>query len=221
MKMRWLILTATLLLAIAGSLQALPANMYFVQDDFEQTFGATGNPGSANTEIHAWGKIVRWDVNQVVGFFDITCKATNGAVDNGTQWVTTYDQGAMVINSKSTGGTLLWSGGVNSLQTIVNKDGSVFAASAFDRPYYDKEPTEFLSVGSASFTRTAGSWADSGLAMNWLGTYNWNFDAENVADATWMSGNLQGKLVAVPEPSSLAACLVFLAPLAARIRRKQ
>lgn len=220
-KIRWLIITATLLLAIAGSLQAMPASLYFVQDDFEQTFGATGNPGSANTEIYAWGKLVRWDVNQVIGVFELTCKTTNGAVDNGTQWVTNYDQGTITIMTKSTNGTLLWSGNVSFVQTIANKNGSMFSALPYTRPTYDSEPSAFMSIGSAQFTRTAGSWTDSAIGMSWLGTYNWNYDAEDIADATWMSGNLQGKLVAVPEPSSLAACLAFLAPLAARIRRKQ
>lgn len=222
MKIRWLILTATLLLAIAGSLQAMPASLYFVQDDFEQTFGTTGNPGSANTAIFAYGKIVNWNVNQVVGFFTINCSTTSGAVDNGTQWVTDYDQGNITISSKSMGtGTVYWAGDVNFVQTIANKDGSMFSASAYDRPSYDTEPSAFASVGSAQFTRTAGTWADSAIGMRWLGTYNWNYDAENIADATWMSGNLQGELVAVPEPSSMAACLMLFAPLANRIRRKQ
>ena len=220
--MRLLCFAAVVVLVVSGScLQAAPEAMYFVQDDFWQIFGEQGNPGSAGTQIGADGRLVLWDVDQVAGWWTLSAVTTAGAFDNGSgQWQTNYEQGTVTVTDSRTGGNVLWQGSVVSLYTLVNMDQSPFDATAYDRPDYENQPETFLSVGFGEFARTGGSWLDPGLVLDWMGTYNWNFNGATPGESSEMYGNIQGKLVVVPEPASFVSLLLLTGGLAGRCRRK-
>lgn len=221
MKLKWLCLTAILLLAITSAVQAMPEGVYFLQDDFNLTFGATGNPLSAGSSLSAWGRLVRWSAEQRVGYFTLNCSTTQGAVNvaGEAKSVTNFDIGTFKITTGSMGaGTVLWSGTVKDFLMIKNDDGSQFDAAQYDRPSYEKNPSSFITVGHGSFNKTEGSWQDSRIDLGWFGTYNWTYDAP-VNEATSLDGNLQGKLV--PEPSSMIAGLMFLGMFGARLKLRK
>lgn len=218
-----LILTVLLVL-VAVSVQAMPEPSYLMQDDFSLTFGELGNPLAGGTSFDGTGRIVLWNVEKFAGSFVLSAVAGAPAVDLGNQWRMNFNQGTFKITSLPYGnGVTLWEGRVDNLLLTGNKDNSKILAAAYDRPAYENEPTEFNQIGSAKFIRTSGVWTDPVINMEWGGSYNINYDANTVAESSMLIGNLQGKLVAVPEPGGLlliGSGLISLVGLAKRKRSK-
>lgn len=209
---------------LAVSAQAMPQSMYFMQDDYILDFGQTGNPLSGGTTIDAVGRIVLWNVETFAGSFVLSSVAGGPAVDLGNQWRMNFNQGTFKITSLPYGnGITLWEGTVDYFYVTGNNDNSKFSAAAYNRPAYETEPSEFNQVATARFTRTGGTWTDPAIGMEWGGTYNINYDATTLPESSMLIGNLQGKLVVVPEPGGLLAIcsgLVGLVGVASRRRTR-
>lgn len=210
------------LLALALYAQAMPEPYYLMQDDFILTFGAPGNPLAAGSQIDSTGRIVFWNMEKFAGSFSLSTTAGAAAVNLGSQWQMDFNQGTFKITSQPAGnGVTLWEGAVSSFLVTGNNDGSKFSAAPYDRPSYEDDPASFDQVCSATFTRTSGVWTDQVIEMEWGGTYNITFDGNTIPESSWMLGNLQGKLVTVPEPSGLLLIGGGLASLAGVIKRRR
>ena len=213
------IVVGIMMIGVAG--WAMPQSSYFCQDDFTLTFGALGNPLAAGTSIDADGRLLFWNDNKLAGWFTISgVMSQAGQVSNG-MWTTVFDSGTINITTKPTGGATLWAGTVDHFTVTGYLDPNLrFNASAYPRPTYETEPTEFISVGAAAFTRTGGTWTDPQLYMDWAGSYNWNYDADTPQESTTLYGNLQGKLC-IPEPGTVTALVCGLVGLTGLLRRRR
>lgn len=216
-----LILTLLVVL-IAASAQAMPQSSYLVQDDYTLTFGELGNPLAGGTGIESMGRIVLWNAEMFAGSFVLSGVAASPAADLGNQWRMNFNKGTFKITSQPYGnGVTLWEGRIDYFWLTGNKDDSKFLAATYNRPAYEDEPTEFNQTGRAKFVRTSGVWTDSALLLDWAGTYNINYDAASVAESSMLMGNLQGKLVAVPEPGGLLLMGSGLISLVGFVSRKR
>ena len=211
------------LLALGVFAQAAPDFPLFMQDDLVLNFGEPGNPSAIGTALELDGRVVFWDVNMVAGWFQFSGATTADVEDLGAQWRANFNDPSAVltITEFKTGGTVLWQGSVDFFYICGNKDGSMFPASGFDRPAYEVEPSEFNGCGSAGFTQTGGSWSHPTLALEWLGTYNMTLDGPTVGESENAFGNLQGKLVVVPEPSGMLAMFVGVLGMAGFVNHRR
>jgi hypothetical protein len=200
---------------------AMPQPSYFCQDDFTLTFGAVGNPLVPGTTIDADGRLLFWNEDQVAAWFTVSAAMSQpGQVSNG-MWTIVFDSGTINIATDPTGGTTLWAGTVDHFTVTGYVDPSLrFNASAYPRPTYETEPTEFIGVGAAAFARTAGTWTDPKLFMDWVGSYNWNFDANTPEQSSTVYGNLQGRLC-IPEPDTAMALACGLVGLTGLLRKRR
>jgi len=197
-------------LALAVCASAMPEPTYFCQDDFMLTFGEIGNPLAEGTALSAAGRLLKWSENKLAGWFSLEAAMSQPGQVVGDKWTVTFDEGTLTLHSTKTGGTVYWTGNLQQLTLTGYVDPSGrFAASAFPRPSYESEPTEFIAVGNASFQRTGGTWTDPALVLQWVGSYNWNYDEDTPQASSTVFGNLQAK-IAVPEPGSVAALVCGL-----------
>jgi len=224
-----IILIAALLVAV--TLGAACANtMYFAQDDFWLKFGTFGQPGSAGGEFFAAGTLKDWTINADLAYFEVHGFTAAGAQPVGSEWVTLYGFNTTLTVKNLVNNNIMWQGS-GWLDTHVNMDGSAFAATG--RPTYENEPTTYLSKGTGMFyqTFTTINWNVQTFYVPWLGTYNWGYsdrtDPDNIVAvpanlATHQSGNVQGKLVAIPESMSIILGALGLGSIGGlrRLRRK-
>lgn len=203
----------------------MPQPSYFLQDDFVLTFGEIGNPLAANTSIHTINystRLLYWNQNLLAGWFHLDATASSAGQVSGGMWTLVFDTGTFSITPSPASGTPLWSGTVDHLTITGYVDPNArFAAAGYPRPTYETEPTEFTAVAEGKFTRTSGTWTDPQLLLDWVGSYNWNYDASTPQESTIIIGNMQARLV-VPEPAGVVALLcglVGLIGLKARKRR--
>lgn len=195
------------LLAVAVAANAMPEPTYFWQDDFTLVFGEIGNPLAEGTSLLAAGRLLKWNENKLAGWFNLEVSMNQPGQVIGNYWKATFDTGTLTLHSAKTGGTIYWSGIVQELTItgFVDPAGR-YLASAYPRPVYETEPTEYIAVGTGSFLRTGGTWTDPVLVLPWIGSYNWNYDDDSAEVSSTIYGNLQAK-IAVPEPASVAALL--------------
>ena len=206
--MRILTVIVVLLVCAGTSAVAMPQDAYFLQDDILYDFATVGIGGAGGT-INADGRLTRWSANVVEGWFLIE-NASNSQPqqDIGTEWQIVLDSGTFKITGGPNGtGPTYWVGDIEYFTLTYKKNDTMYSAAGYDRPSYESEPTEFQTVGIAKLNRTGGTWTDDVLYMEWNGTYNWNFDNEDTEQASFGIGNLQAKLVAVPEPAGVVAML--------------
>jgi hypothetical protein len=223
---KWSVILAVLgLVALGVAASAMPEPTYFCQDDFTLSFGATGNPLAAGTELVADGRLLHWNDNKLAGWFSFDAVMSQPGQISGNTWTMTFDSGTFTIHSTKTGGSNIWTGTIDhfTLTGFVDPDAR-YDATTYPRPSYESEPTEFISVGDAAFTRltgvAGGSWTDPKLVMPWAGSYNWNYDQDTPQDSDTLYGNLQAKL-AVPEPAGIVALLSGIVGLAGFIGRRR
>lgn len=219
---RWSVILAVLgLVAMAIAANAMPEPTYFCQDDFTMTFGATGNPLAVDTELIADGRLLHWDDNKLAAWFSFDAVLSQPGQVSGNTWTMTFDSGTFTLHTTKTGGATLWAGTIDHLTFTGYVDEDVrYDASVYDRPVYEDEPTEFISVGDAKFTRTGGTWTDPQIFMQWAGSYNWNYDENLPQDSNTLYGNLQAKLV-VPEPAGVVALLSGIIGLVGFVGRRR
>ena len=216
-----ILVVVSVLLTVATSLWAMPLDAYFAQDDFVLTFGSLGNPLASDATIVANGRLLNWTTNKISGWFTISAAATNAAQIVNDQWITNFDQGTFKITSGiNGGGSVLWSGTVDQFIVKGYTNPGISIPATFSRPSYESEPTEFLAVGDAAFTRTSGTWTDQSLKLDWMGSYNWSYDADTVSESSLIYGNLQGRLI-VPEPGSILMLAFGTASLVGTVLRKR
>jgi hypothetical protein len=225
----WNVIIAVLgLMALGVAASAMPEPTYFCQDDFTLTFGETGNPLSVGTELSADGRLLKWNDNKLAGWFSFHGVMSQPGVVSGNTWTMIFDSGTFEIHSTKTGGTRYWAGSIEhfTLTGYVDPDGRYDATdpSAYPRPAYEDEPTEFISVGAAEFDRIpglpGGTWTDPQIFMQWIGSYNWNYDEDTPEDSNTLYGNLQAKIV-VPEPAGLIALLSGIVGLVGFVGRRR
>lgn len=202
----------------------MPQPAYFLQDDFVLTFGSTGNPLATGTNIRTIDystRLLNWNDNNLAGWFHLNADLSSGET-NGGVWTMNFTSGSFSITDGPTGGTVYWSGTVDQLTLSGYVTSPLFGypATGYPRPAYETEPTEFVAVGAGRFTRQSGTWTDTQLLLDWVGSYNWNYDASTPQDSTSIIGNLQGRLV-VPEPGSVVALLSGLIGLVGFWHRKR
>lgn len=238
MRFYALIALAALLALSAGAVQA--QEWYLAQDDFTQWFtaGVEGGPADfvSSGQLMSWAAGPSGDGN-IVAYFTIAGSTTGVAsatpVTGGTQYVTPYSATMSVRVGSSPTSTLLWQGNATFLDTKVVKDGTGTTVSVpwnavdFPRPSWETEPTSFLSVGSGSFARTGGLWLYTAMELPWLGTYNWRYGTEGDSSSPYYGlpyqrGNIQGAIIAVPEPMTVMLAMLGLGSVAGfgRLRRK-
>lgn len=218
---------AVLAIVLCGTAQAMPEEKYFAQDDFTLTFGVFGEPGSPGTDLDCTGRILHWSADQIAGWFEMSGVSSLGAIPIGSDlWQMNFDQNATLKITAPSGGTILWQGSISDpgdcFYVVGKTDHTWFDATAYDRPFYEQQPSLFEVVGGARFTRTGGTWSDPHLGLGWLGAYNINFDGDTPDDSSFFVGNVQGKLV--PEPGALLSLFsggVGIASIISRRRRQQ
>jgi hypothetical protein len=216
------------LVALAVAAKAMPEPTYFCQDDFTMTFGATGNPLAAGTELIADGRLLHWNDNKLAGWFSFDAVMSQPGVVSGNTWTMTFDSGTFEIHSTKTGGTRYWAGSIDhfTLTGYVDPDARYDATDmlTYPRPGYEDEPTEFISVGAAKFDRIpglpGGTWTDPQIFMEWAGSYNWNYDENLPQESNTLYGNLQGK-IGVPEPAGIVALLSGIIGLVGFVGRRR
>ena len=223
---RWSVILAVLgLMAMAIAAKAMPEPTYFCQDDFTLAFGETGNPLAVGTELNADGRLLHWDDNKLAAWFSFDAVLSQPGQMSGSTWTMTFDSGTFTIHTTKTGGAILWAGTIDNLTFTGYVDEDVrYDASVYDRPVYEDEPTEFISVGTAKFDRIpgilGGTWTDPQIFMEWAGSYNWNYDENLPQDSSTLYGNLQGKIV-VPEPAGVVALLSGIIGLVGFVGRRR
>lgn len=217
----WSMLALAVILTFAGvAAQAMPEAAYFCQDDFIMTFGELGQPLSVGTTIEGDGRLLFVNQNKLAGWFTFSATVSYAGQSNNGMWRLDFDTGTFKITSKPTGGTVYWSGTIDNLTFIGYDDPNMrYSAADYPRPIFETEPTEFLSVGKAKFTRLDGTWTDPELFLDWIGSYNWNYDEDTLEQSTNIFGNLQARLV-VPEPSGIVALACGLVGLVGIYRKR-
>lgn len=218
----WMMLAITTVLILAGiGALAMPKSEYFCQDDFVLSFGAIGDPMAAGTTITADGRLLLWDSNTIAGWFTMTGTLKPVSQPGNGTWQLVFDSGTFKVMSSPINGTTYWQGNISNLtMTGYDQSSATYSAAGYQRPGYVTDPAEYLSVGTAIFTRTDGTWTDPELHMNWLGSYNWTYDNATPATSNNLLGNLQAEL-STPEPGSIAALFCGLTGMVGYWRRKR
>ncbi len=216
--MKRVLLAVALVAMLAMCVSAQATGWYFAQDDFLLKFGTPGQPGSAGGTIGAHGRLLNWDENTLFAYFKISAKTTLGAQPYAVgKYITWYDIATLDIYDDdpvyNPAANLMWTG-TGQFCTIVNADGSKFPASSFDRPAYENQPVEYMSVGYGSFAGTGMFYL---LNVDWLGTYNWNYDSSN--PAKYQKGNMQAKVSnVIPEAGSVMLGMMGLGSVLGFVR---
>lgn len=202
------------------------ASFWFAQDNFTLKFGQTGAPGSAGGVFTSTGNLKDWSVNSNVAWFKLTGSNPVAAQLVGDKYYTDYVS-TMTIYAGALGDTTttLWTG-AGGITTIINADGSKFAAPV--RPAYETQPVQYQGWGHGDFTATSTSTAFSNalFKIEWLGSYNWGYDnavgGSYGPNSTYQNGNIQAKATAVPEPFTVVLGILGLSSVAGfrRLRRK-
>jgi len=227
--MRIIHILAALCVLLCLTLSAQAQGLFFAQDDFVLIYGQPNSPGAAGAQITMDGRLVNWSQNTVAAWFTLSGSNANNAYVVGNEYRTDYDTNVVLkITTMPNGaGALLWEGN-GSAYTLVHADQSGYNAASFDRPgWYNPlivssgYVTEYQSVGAGSFNRAGGPWTNSQFVVDWFGSYDWNFITDGQGNGIGSTGNLQGKIDVVPEPSGVLACMTGLIGCAGLIRRRR
>jgi len=193
--MKKILVFAVMLLMVANVANA--TDWYFAQDDVVEYHN--GNPlTTPGVSFIADGTIANWSApNTVIANYQLASTALVSFTGDADEWFTTY-QTTLTISDLS--GTL-WSGS-GTVTNIVQKnhvlglnDGYTYTA-----PFVIPNLTEdyYESYGYGSWTKSAGTWTNPIMLMDWMGTYDQRTGIGNTIMA-----NAQGRLQAVPEPISM------------------
>jgi len=212
MRTRSLLALTVLALLFAVTAPANADTVYFAQDNFNLTFAQPNDPASPGTTFLSTGELISWTGNTTVGYFSITGIGLAGAV-TGSEYVTPYSA-TLDIYSDAARTNLVWQGTGGSMETHVRLGAAdpfnptpafQYNASNYNRPTSPPVtiPALYQSVGSGEFWGSGSFDPAKTLYMPWFGSYNWHYTLNDQGQKTIQTGNVQGELAVVPEPTTV------------------